>query len=166
MGSPTSRAQLFELCVQDHGAAARLAARHLPTVAAAAGSELAPVVTSVAEQFGARCEDFARMVDSLDGPENLWMAGIMDDSLRDTRTIDKGPLLDIANVGAVRKALGADEVSLETAIGLAQALERTADERCQRAMRERERSLLDELKRRFARMVPNRGLRSPLAVAG
>lgn len=147
MGSPTSRVQLFELCVQDHCAAARLAARHLPAVAATAGDALAPLVWSVAQEFDGRPDEFARMVDSLDGPENLWMAGIMDDSLRDTRTIDKGPLLDIAIVGAVRKALGADEVSLETAIGLAQALERTDDEACLRAMRERDRGILAELKR-------------------
>jgi hypothetical protein len=147
MGSPTSRAELFELCVQDHCAAARLVAKHLPTVAAAAGVDLAPLVASVAEGFGARCGEFARMVEKLDGPENLWMAGIMDDSLRDTRTIDKGPLLDIALAGAVRKALGADEVSLETAIGLAHALDKPEEEQRLRAMRERDRSLLAQLKR-------------------
>jgi hypothetical protein len=146
MGSPTSRAELFELCVQDHCAAARLAAKHLPTVAAAAGEDLVPLVTRVAEEFGARPDAFARMVGSLDGPENLWMAGVTDDALRDTRTIDKGPLLDIAIVGAVRKELGADEVSLETAIGLARALDRAEDEASLTAMRERDRSLLAELK--------------------
>lgn len=146
MGSPTSRAELFELCVQDHCAAARLAAKHLPTVAAAAGEDLAPLVTRVAEEFAARPDAFARTVESLDGPENLWMAGVTDDALRDTRTIDKGPLLDIAIVGAVRKALGADEVSLETAIGLARALDRAEDEASLTAMRERDRSLLAELK--------------------
>jgi ferritin-like metal-binding protein YciE len=50
------------------------------------------------------------------------MAGILDDAERDTRATQPGRLLDIALVGAIRKAKAAEIVSSETAMALAEAL--------------------------------------------
>ena len=44
------------------------------------------------------------------------MAGIADDARRDTKSVEKGPLLDAAIVGAIRKAKAAQIVSYDTAI--------------------------------------------------
>ena len=59
-----------------------------------------------------------------DGPENIWMTGILDDAERDCETIAPGPPLDIALIGALRKAKQAEVVSYETAIVVAKALGR------------------------------------------
>jgi hypothetical protein len=73
----------------------------------------------------------------LAGDPNLWMAGIIDDAERDTRSIEPGALLDTALIGAVRKAVAADAVSLETALALANAQAmRTVAEQLE-AMRDR-----------------------------
>lgn len=146
MSAPKTRDGLLELCIQDHNAAARLAAERLPQVAAAANGELGAVVTRAALEFAGRPDRFAELVSAVDGPENLWMAGIMDDAVRDIRTMKTGPLLDIAIAGAVRKALGADEVSLETAIALADELGQGRAGQALRAMRLRDRELLAELR--------------------
>lgn len=50
---------------------------------------------------------------------NLWAGGIFDDACRDVATTAQGPVRDIALIGAIRKLLAADIVSLETAIQLA-----------------------------------------------
>lgn len=62
------------------------------------------------------------------GDENLWMAGILDDAERDTRTIEAGRELDIAMIGAIRKALAAAIVSYQTAIALGGKFEVLHDE--------------------------------------
>jgi hypothetical protein len=49
---------------------------------------------------------------------NLWARGIIDDAHRDVATTAEGPVRDIALIGAIRKLLAADIVSLETAIQL------------------------------------------------
>ncbi len=53
-----------------------------------------------------------------DGEPNLWGGGIMDDASRDVASTAAGPTRDIALIGAIRKFLAADIVSLETAIAL------------------------------------------------
>ena len=55
-------------------------------------------------------------------PKNLWMTGILDDAERDTRQTQPGRLLDIALIGAFRKAKAAEIVSSETAMALAGVL--------------------------------------------
>ena len=70
---------------------------------------------SQAERLRATGEDVA-------GPPNLWMAGILDDAERDTQSIVAGPLLDVALIGAIRKAKAAEIVSYETAVATAESL--------------------------------------------
>ena len=56
------------------------------------------------------------------GPQNIWMSGMLDDAQRDIETVEPGPLLDIALVGAVRKMVTASLVSYETAAAVADRL--------------------------------------------
>lgn len=49
---------------------------------------------------------------------NLWAAGIFDDACRDIATNQQGTVRDIALIGAIRKLLAADIVSIETALQL------------------------------------------------
>ena len=56
------------------------------------------------------------------GPDNIWMSGMLEDAERDTKTVEPGPLLDAALVGAVRKMIAASVVSYETAIAVAARL--------------------------------------------
>ncbi|MDM7955147.1 hypothetical protein [Blastomonas sp.] len=49
---------------------------------------------------------------------NLWAKGIFEDASRDVATTAQGAVRDIALIGAIRKLLAADIVSLETAIRL------------------------------------------------
>lgn len=59
------------------------------------------------------------------GEANIWMRGILDDMVRDTRTIEPGETLDTALIGALRKALAAAIVSYDSAIAVAGRLEKT-----------------------------------------
>lgn len=61
------------------------------------------------------------------GPENLWMAGMLRDCRRDTETVEQGPLLDVALIGAWRKIEEAEAASYETAVAVARALGREDD---------------------------------------
>lgn len=132
-----SKDELLHVCVQDLYAGRTLAATKLPTVASAAGEGLCALVQAMQQQYAEEAAQFERTGYDLDGPENLWMAGIMDDAERDTRTIARGLLLDIAIIGAVRKALAADAVSLETAVVVAHSLGEESLGNLLRSMRER-----------------------------
>lgn len=118
---------LLAAALQDMLAGERLLAEHLPAIAAHARADslseaLAREVERARRQAAALAED--RRAEG--GPPNLWMQGIVDDATRDTETIDAGPLLDAALVGAVRKALAAKHVSYETAVALAERLDEPA----------------------------------------
>ena len=115
-----SAASLLHAAVQDMLAGKRDAAARLPGIAKRARSS---ALREVLDDEVARAEaQAARMkaagLDSA-GPKNLWMAGILDDAERDGRSTEPGRLLDIALVGAVRKAMAAQTVSSETALALA-----------------------------------------------
>ena len=140
MGKTASKCDLMETCVQDLYAARRLAAERLSAVVEAAGPQLAPMLEEMRRDYAAEAGQFEATDYDLDGPENLWMAGIMDDAERDTQTIAQGPLLDTALIGAVRKALAADEVSLETAVAVAKSLGRQDDGQLLEKMRGRSRT--------------------------
>lgn len=138
MSKTASKEELLQACVQDLHAARQVAAERLPGVIGHAGPELARRLENLAETYDEEIRRFEGTGVSLDGPENLWMAGVMDDAERDTRSIARGVLLDTALIGAVRKGVAADSVSLETLVAVAQALGR--DEIAALAQRMRERS--------------------------
>lgn len=114
---------LFTACLQDLHAGERLLGDRLPAVtqhavASALKAALSAHVRDCAESAG----DLARYGRDLDGPDNLWMAGICDDADRDTRSTAPGALLDTALIGAIRKSTAARAVSYDTAIALADVL--------------------------------------------
>ena len=137
MAITASKDDLLKACIQDLHAARDVAAARLPHVAAAAGPELAPILRIIQRDFAAEAEQLEATGHNLDGPENLWMAGVMDDAERDTRTIASGPLPDTALIGAIRKGLAADEVSLETGVAVARSLGKERDSELLEEMRER-----------------------------
>lgn len=123
MTSIASRPSLLHAAIQDLHAGKLDAAKRLPTLADGARDEaLATLLREEAARAGAHAARLAGLGATADGPANLWMRGILDDAERDTRQTEPGRLLDIALIGAVRKAKAAEIVSSETAIALAAAI--------------------------------------------
>jgi hypothetical protein len=137
MSDTATKAALLQACIQDLYAARQVAVGRLPCVTAKAGSELAALLGELTGAYAQEAEQFESTDLSLEGPENLWMAGVMDDAERDTRSVIRGVLLDTALIGAVRKGVAADTVSLETAIAVARSLGREDISALVEAMRER-----------------------------
>ena len=133
----STKTDLLQSCVQDLYAARGCACDGLPQVAEAAGDKLRPALLAIAQTYDEERQAFEESGHDLSGPENLWMAGVMDDARRDTRSIEPGPLLDTALIGAIRKGLAADYVSLETGIAVARSLEREDDANMLEAMHRR-----------------------------
>lgn len=114
---------LLTVCIQDLHAGEVMLRDTLPAVAKHAN---APALAAALDRALA---DTGRAIDGLaatgrheGGDKNLWMAGICKDMKRDTRSIERGVLLDAAMIGAVRKAKAAQIVSYDTAIAVAAAL--------------------------------------------
>ena len=137
MSQTATREDLLQACVQDLHAARQVAAGRLPGIIGHAGPQLAKRLRDLLETYGNETGEFEETDVSLDGPENIWMAGVMDDAERDTRSIVRGALLDTALIGAVRKGVAADSVSLETAFAVANSLGRTDIAALAQRMRER-----------------------------
>ncbi len=81
------------------------------------------------------------------------MAGILDAADRDARATQAGRLLNIALVGAVRKAMAAQIVSSETAIALARNLDHVALLEAMSANRAEEIATDERLRERLAAIV-------------
>lgn len=122
-----SAAELLQVAMQDLLQARRTLVDRLPVVIAAASDPrlrtMLAELSRAAEEGGADL----RACLSEDGPPCLWAGGIMDDAERDTHAHRSGVLKDVALVGAVRKWLAADIVSLETAVALAGQLSMTRE---------------------------------------
>jgi ferritin-like metal-binding protein YciE len=138
MSQTATREDLLQACVQDLHAARQVAVERLPGIIGHAGPPLAKRLQDLLERYGNETGELEETDVSLDGPENIWMAGVMDDGERDTRSIVSGPLLDTALIGAVRKGVAADSVSLETTVAVANSAGR--DDIAALAQRMRERS--------------------------
>ena len=152
MSKTASKEELLQACVQDLHAARLVAAERLPCLVGEAGPDLAKLLEPLAETYAEEARQFEGTDISLEGPENIWMAGVMDDAERDTQSIVRGPLLDTALIGAVRKGVAADSVSLETAVAVARSLLREDIAQMAERMREhagdhdaRLRALLQEI---------------------
>jgi ferritin-like metal-binding protein YciE len=123
MTTIASTASLLHAAVQDlHAGKADAATRLLRLAEHATDPELAELLGREAGRAGEQAQRIAGTGADGDGPRNLWMTGILDDAERDTRQTQAGRLLDIALIGAMRKAKAAEIVSSETAIALAEAL--------------------------------------------
>jgi ferritin-like metal-binding protein YciE len=116
MTKTASRAALLHVAVQDLHAGKLAQAERLPAIAdAARGPELRALLEGEAGRAKVQAERLAVAGGDMNGPGNLWIAGILDDAERDAGSHEPGPLLDVALVGAVRKAKAAEIVSGETA---------------------------------------------------
>lgn len=75
---------------------------------------------------------------AIEGDPNIWLRAILDDAERDIASNAFGPVRDTALVGALRKGKQAERVSYETAIALAEALDRAEDAKALRRSRDEE----------------------------
>lgn len=120
MTMTNSAAALLHVALQDLHAGKEAQAARLPGLALhCRDSLLRDIVDAEAGRAATQAAGLRAVAATLSGPENLWMAGILDDAERDTRQTQPGRLLDTALVGAIRKAKAAEIVSSETAIALA-----------------------------------------------
>ncbi|PAX07817.1 DUF892 family protein [Sphingomonas lenta] len=122
MTKTSSRAALLHVAIQDLHAGKAAQVERLPALAEAARDPaLKALLAAEVERVREQAARLAEAGGDMGGPANLWMGGILDDAERDARTHQPGPLLDVALVGAVRKAKAAEIVSSETAVALARA---------------------------------------------
>lgn len=125
MSETSTAAQLFIVAIQDLCDGERAWTEHLPALEAKTSNGLTRYASEERERAVRQCtwlEEIARHLDvePTDAP-NLWLRAILDDAERDSRTIVRGVLRDIALTGAFRKGKQSERVSYETAIGLAHA---------------------------------------------
>lgn len=120
MTRTASAAALLHVCLQDlHAGKAMQVERLGVLVEAVQDGDLKAVLRSEISQVVEQRDRLAALADVSGAPTNLWMKGVLDDAERDTQSHQPGRLLDIAAIGAVRKAKAAEIVSSETAITLA-----------------------------------------------
>lgn len=153
MTRTASAASLLHAAVQDLHAGKIDAADRLPAIAAQAhDADLRSVLDDEVQRARAQAARLAACGVDASGPDNLWMKGILDDAERDGRSTEPGRLLDVALIGAIRKAKAAEIVSSETALALAAelgdagltgvvALNRDEEIATDRALRDRLRAL-------------------------
>ena len=122
MTRTSSLPALLHVAVQDLHAGKLLLRDRLPALAKTAGdAALVGLIEAEAARAGDQADRLAAAGGDMAGPDNLWMSGILDDADRDARSDGRGRILDVALVGAIRKAKAAEIVSSETAIALAGA---------------------------------------------
>lgn len=123
----TSSSELLDLCLWDIYVGCRASAERFAQIGSyATDATLRATLEACTRSANSRAQNISDVAKSLEGPENLWMAGILDDAERDTRTIEKGRLLVIALIGAIRKAFAAEQVSTKTALALSLSLSEQA----------------------------------------
>ena len=126
MSDTVTAKQLLVVAIQDLHDAERAWIERLPPFEERTSGALLDFIReerSRAAGQADRLETFARALGaSVDGSPNIWLRAVLDDADRDSETIEKGPLRDIALTGAFRKGKQSERVSYETAIGLAHAL--------------------------------------------
>ena len=117
---------LLQLCLWDLRAGCEAIGERLPAIMRQASDpQLRAALEACVAGARTRAARLRETGDKEQGPDNLWMAGILDDAERDTRSIQSGVLLDLAMIGAVRKALLAELASLATARAIAASLSET-----------------------------------------
>jgi ferritin-like metal-binding protein YciE len=123
MAKTSTAPALLHVALQDIHAGKAAQADRLPAIASKCSDPaLVALVRAEAERAHAQAERIRGAGVDIEGPENLWMTGILDDAERDTRATEHGRLLDVALIGALRKGKAAEIVSSETAIALAREI--------------------------------------------
>ena len=124
MVTTSSAAALLHVALQDLHAGKEAQAVRLPALAAQChDAVLKKLVDAEAARAASQAARIRGVAANVTGTENLWMAGILDDAERDTKQTQPGRLLDIALIGAIRKAKAAEIVSSETAMALAREVD-------------------------------------------
>jgi ferritin-like metal-binding protein YciE len=120
MTRTASAAALLHVALQDLHAGKAMQVERLPRlIGAVADAELKAILSDETGLTAVQRDRLAGLADLHGAPANLWMAGILDDAERDTESHQPGRLVDVAVLGAVRKAKAAEIVSSETALSLA-----------------------------------------------
>ena len=154
MGRTASYDELLTVCIQDLYAAEVILGDTLPTIVKHANAPgLATLVEQTSKRAVEAANDLAATRRHSGGARNLWMAGIVDDARRDTKSVEKGPLLDAAIIGAIRKAKAAQIVSYDTATAVAATLQK--DDLVETLMTIRKDAIA--INRRLARLLPQPG---------
>jgi ferritin-like metal-binding protein YciE len=117
----SSHEELLRVALRDLREGRGVVAHRLPEVVAAVDDpETRQAFQRLIAQATQEMETLAGMLRDPEGEPNLWAGGILDDADRDVASTAAGPVRDTALIGAIRKFLAADIVSLETAICLSQ----------------------------------------------
>lgn len=120
MTKTSSKAALLHIAAQDLHAGKLLLRDRLPALGEAmTDAALRQVIEAESTLAGTQAQRLATAAGDMAGPKNLWMTGILDDADRDASSHQPGSILDVALIGAIRKAKAAEIVSNETAIALA-----------------------------------------------
>ena len=127
MAEVESAEDLLINALQDLRAAEVVLADRLPRVTKkACDDKLVAIFSGYAEQANNAAAPLAEAIERLggdvEGAANIWMTAVLKDAKRDTKTVARGDMLDVALVGALRKGAQAARVSYETAIALAKAV--------------------------------------------
>ena len=118
----TSRmAALLHVALQDLRSGKALLVERLPSIATAVGDARLSALLAAETDRAVVAHGRLDHAGGEGGPNNLWMAGILDDADRDATSHQSGAIRDVALTGAIRKAKAAEIVSLDTAIALADA---------------------------------------------
>lgn len=112
--------ELLIVALQDLREARTVVVERMPQIVSATSDR---ATSSAFEELIARAQSelatFAQILSNPEGEPNLWAGGILDDASRDVASNEAGPVRDVALIGAIRKLLASDIVSLETAMALA-----------------------------------------------
>lgn len=151
MAKTASYDELLTVCIQDLHAAETILRDTLSTIVKHAN---APKLAALLEQAKQQAEEAMAALAATGrhsgGSRNLWMAGIAKDARRDTKSVEQGPLLDAAIIGAIRKAKAAQIVSYDTAIAVAATIGEPAIEEVLVAIRK----AAVAIDRRLAKLLP------------
>jgi hypothetical protein len=114
-----SRAQLLIVALQDLWQARAVVRERMADIeSATTDPETRAVLRDIRTAAPAEQDILCDLVSDPGDTPNLWAAGILDDASRDVETTASGGVRDIALIGAIRKLLAADIVSIETALQL------------------------------------------------
>ena len=112
--------RLFQVAIRDLWEGRELVRLHMPRIAQGASDRpTRALLIDLAKASVIEMVRLAEIVDDPKGDPNLWVQGILRDADRDINSNVAGPVRDVALIGAIRKLVAADAVSIATAILLA-----------------------------------------------
>ena len=123
MTAIASRAALLHAAVQDMHAGKVDAAARPPAIAAVAGDpRLATILLAEATRGQTGAAQSAEAGGDMAGPRCLWTAGMLTMPSATPARRNRGPLLDIALIGTLRKVKAAEIAAADAAVALARGI--------------------------------------------